>query len=259
MRTVLIVLIAFVCNITAFAQKSYDDIIGECYQIDVKGGKVYLSGGNEDEYEVRTVKQIVSLIKKDVFGYFGLNQKYSTPLQKSAFSKTEEYSNYMSEIDYHHSYIFDSKFYILYNLRYNEAYDLNKKAFVFHIMVLDFLKTNQAGYLGFGKNINAMFPTSRFNVKKERESNGELYSKQYIQIPIADESLALKIEEEMANPYCSTCLMFVVKLNKTSTEKHPEFMFEQDNILTKTIGLYIVNTKTKEVYCDLTKLLSVSK
>ena len=92
MRTVLIVLIAFVCNITAFAQKSYDDIIGECYQIDVKGGKVYLSGGNEDEYEVRTIKQIVSLMKKDVFGYFGLNQKYSTPLQKSAFSKTEEYS-----------------------------------------------------------------------------------------------------------------------------------------------------------------------
>ena len=251
--------ITFICGINAFAQKSYDDIIDECYQIDAKNGKVYLSGGNEDEYEVCTVKQIASLMEKDVFGYFGLNQKYSTPLQKSAFTKTEEYANYMSEIDYHHSYIFDSKFYILYNLRYNQAYDLNKKAFVFRIMVLDFLKTNQTGYLGFGKNINAMFPTSRFSTKKERESNGELYSKQYIQIPIADENLALKIEGDISNPYCSTCLMFAVKLYKTSTEKHPEFSLEQDNILTKTIGLYIVNTKTKEVYCDLTKLLSVSK
>ena len=82
---------------------------------------------------------------------------------------------------------------------------------------------------------------------------------QYVQIPVADENLALKIENDMSNPYCSTCLMFIVKLSKTSTEKHPEFMFEQDNILTKTIGLYIVNTKTKEIYCDLTKILSANK
>lgn len=36
MRTLLIVLIVFTCNLTAFAQKSYDDIIGQCYQIDAK-------------------------------------------------------------------------------------------------------------------------------------------------------------------------------------------------------------------------------
>jgi hypothetical protein len=244
---------------SVWGQKSYDDIISECYQIDVPNGKFYLSGGNEYEYETRTVEQVASLIKKDVFGYFGLNQKYSTPLQKSAFAKTEEYANYMSEIDYHRSYIFDSKFYILYNLRYNEAYDLNKKAFVINIMVLDFLRTNQTGYLGFGKNINTLFPTNRLNVKKGRESNGEVYAKQYIQIPITDENLALKVEKDMSNPYCSTCLMFVVKLDKTSTEKHPEFMFEQDNILTKSIGLYVVNTKSKEIYCDLTKILSTTK
>jgi hypothetical protein len=259
MRTVLIALIALTCNVTTFAQKSYDDITSECYKIDAENGKIYLSGGNEDEYEVKRVEQVVSLMRKDVFGYFGLNQKYSTPLQKSAFVKTEEYANYMSEIDYHNSYIFDSKFYILYNLRYNQAYNLNKKAFIFRITVLDFLKTSQTGYLGFGKNINSLFPASRFNVKKERQSNGELYAVQYVQIPVADENLALKIENDMSNPYCSTCLMFIVKLSKTSTEKHPEFMFEQDNILTKTIGLYIVNTKTKEIYCDLTKILSANK
>jgi len=255
MRVILTILISFICGTNIFAQKSYDDIIGECYQIDAKSGKVYLSGGNEDEYEIRSVEQIASLMQKDVFGYFGLNQKYSTPLQKSAFSKTEEYTNCMSEIDYHHSYIFDSKFYILYNLRYNQAYDLNKKAFVFRIMILDFLRTNQARYLGFGKNINTLLPSNMLIVKKERWKDGELYANQYIQIPIADENLALKIEEDMANPYCSTCLMFVVQLNKTSTEKHPESMFVQDNILAKTVNLYLVNTKTEEIYCDLSELV----
>lgn len=255
MRAILAILITFICCATAFAQKSYDDIISECYQIDAKNGKFYLSGGNEDEYEIRSVEQVASLMQKDVFGYFGLNQKYSTPLQKSAFSKTEEYTNYMSEIDYHHSYIFDSKFYILYNLRYNQAYDLNKKAFVFHIMILDFLRTNQIGYLGFGKNINTSLPPNILMVKKERWQDGELYANQYIKIPIADENLALKIEEDMTNPYCSTCLMFVVQLNKTSTEKHPEFMFAQDNILAKTVNLYMVNTKTEQIYCDLSELV----
>lgn len=255
MRAILAILVTFICGINAFAQKPYDDIISECYQIDTKSGKIYLSGGNEGDYEIRSVEQVASLMQKDVFGYFRLNQKYSTPLQKSAFSKTEEYANYMSEIDYHYSYIFDSKFYILYNLRYNEAYDLNKKAFVFHVMILDFLRTNQAGYLGFGKNINTSLPPNILMVKKERWQDGELYANQYIKIPIADENLALKIEEDMANPYCSTCLMFVVQLNKTSTEKHPESMFAQDNILAKTVNLYMVNTKTEQIYCDLSGLI----
>lgn len=255
MRAILVVIITFFCGTNAFAQESYDGIIGECYQIDAKNGNIYLSGGNEDEYEIRSVKQVVSLMRKDVFGYFGINQKHSTPLQKRAFSKTEEYTNYMSVIDYHHSYISDSKFYILYNLRYNQAYDLNKKAFVFRVMVLDFLRTNQAGYLGFGKNINTSLPSNMLMVKKERRQDGELYANQYIQIPIADENLALKIEEDMANPYCSTYLMFVVQLNKTSTEKHPEFMFAQDNILAKTVNLYMVNTKTEQIYCDLSELV----
>lgn len=255
MKAILAILISFICGANVFAQKTYDDIISECYQIDAKNGKIYLSGGNEDEYEIRKVEQVVALMRKDVFAYFGLNQKYSTPLQKSTFSKTDEYTNYMSVIDYHHSYIFDSKFYILYNLRYNQAYDLNKKAFVFRVMILDFLRTNQAGYLGFGKNINITLPSNMLTVKKERWQDGELYSNQYIQIPIADKNLALKIEEDMANPYCSTCLMFVVQLNKTSTEKHPEFMFAQDNILAKTVNLYMVNTKTEQIYCDLSELV----
>lgn len=259
MRAILAILVTFICGTNAFAQKPYDDIISECYQIDTKSGKIYLSGGNEDDYEIRSVEQVASLMQKDVFGYFRLNQKYSTPLQKSAFSKTEEYANYMSEIDYHYSYIFDSKFYILYNLRYNEAYDLNKKAFVFHVMILDFLRTNQAGYLGFGKNINTSLPPNILMVKKERWQDGELYANQYIKIPIADENLALKIEEDMDNPYCSTCLMFVVQLNKTSTEKHPEFMFAKDNILAKTVNLYMVNTKTEQIYCDLSELVGGAK
>ena len=194
-------------------------------------------------------------MNKDVFGYFGLNQKYETPLQKNAFKKTEEYANYLSQLNYDYSCLSGSKFYILYNLRYNSEYDINKKSFIFRIGVLDWQRTNQSGYIGFGKNICTTFPANKLNIKRTREYNNELYAYQYIQIPIADEDLALKIEEDMSNPYCSTCLMFVVELNKVSSEKHPEFPWAQNNILAKTVNLYMVNTKTEQIYCDLSELV----
>lgn len=255
MRKISVVLIATVCSICAWGQKSYEDVINECYEIDHKAGTFYLSGGNEDEYNICKVVQVASLMNKDVFGYFGLNQKYETPLQKNAFKKTEEYATYLSELNYDYSCLSTSKFYILYNLRYNTAYDIDKKSFIFRIGVLDWQRTNQSGYIGFGKNICTTFPTNKLNIKRTREYNNELYAYQYIQIPIADEDLALKIEEDMSNPYCSTCLLFAVELNKVSSEKHPEFPWAQNNILAKTVNLYMVNTKTEQIYCDLSELV----
>lgn len=255
MRKISVVLIATICSICAWGQKSYEDVINECYEIDHKAGVFYLSGGSEDEYNICKVEQVASLINKDVFGYFGLNQKYETPLQKNAFKKTQEYATYLSELNYDYSCLSTSKFYILYNLRYNTAYDIDKKSFIFRIGVLDWQRTNQSGYIGFGKNICTTFPANKLSIKRTREYNNELYAYQYIQIPIADEDLALKIEEEMSNPYCSTCLMFVVELNKVSSEKHPEFPWAQNNILAKTVNLYMVNTKTEQIYCDLSELV----
>mgnify|MGYP001244338596 CR=1 FL=1 len=240
-------------------QLSYEDIVNECYKIDCETGKFYLSGGSEDEYNICTVEQVVSLMNKDLFGYFKLNQKYKTPLQKNAFKKTEEYTNYLSIFDYDYSCLSTSKFYILYNLRYNTAYDINQKSFIFRVGVLDWQRTNQSGYIGLGKNICMTFPANKLNIKKKREYNGELYSYQYIQIPIADEELALRIEEDISNPYCSTCLLFVVELNKVSSEKHPEFPWAQNNILAKTKNLYMVNTKKEQVYCDLSDLVGGTK
>lgn len=251
----MVVLIATMCSVCAWGQVSYENVINECYKIEHKTGEFYLSGGSEDEYNICKVDQVASLMNKDVFGYFGLNQKYETPLQKNAFKKTEEYDSYLSQLNYDYSCLFTSKFYILYNLRYNEAYNIDKKSFIFRIGVLDWQRTSQSGYIGFGKNICTSFPTNKLNVKKTREYNNELYAYQYIQIPIADEDLALKIEEDMSNPYCSTCLLFVVELNKVSSEKHPEFPWAQNNILAKTVNLYMVNTKTEQIYCDLSELV----
>ena len=54
-------------------------------------GEVNFNLGNE----TRTKEQIISLLQKDVFGYFDLKQKYSTPLKQQTFLRTEEYTNYL--------------------------------------------------------------------------------------------------------------------------------------------------------------------
>lgn len=273
MKIIISFLITFTCNTNIFSQKTYDDLISECYQIDIenkkicftypelvgrssrlvkeKGNKHFTIIGDRDFDDGLSIKEITALIKKDVFNYFYLDTKYNTPLQKKAFCKTKEYTDYMSLINCHHTDIFDRKFYILYNLKRNNPYNLNKEAFVFEINPVNYSHINTLGYLGLGNNINVFLPNNLLTIKK-RES----CPLQTITIPISDENLALKIEQDMEKYDCSTYLMFIVKLNGIKIEKSPSFIYSEENILTKTLGLYIVNTETKEIYCDLTKLLN---
>ncbi len=245
-RIISSILLALICCLSVMGQEKVQG------SIDIgASGEADFNLGNE----TRTKKQIISLLQKDVFGYFGLKQKYSTPLQQKTFMQTEEYANYSQRFERDYSLFTNSEFSISYNLRYNSPYDIDNKCFIFKTMVADFLRTSLSDYIGFEGNINATFPQKYLKIHKVRAYDGELYAEQYLRIPLTDEECALKIETDMENPYCSTCLVFIVKLDKVVSEKNPEFFWALDNILLKTERLYIANTKTGELYCDLSKLL----
>ncbi|MFR9509915.1 MAG: hypothetical protein SNH07_09240 [Rikenellaceae bacterium] len=249
-----IAIYSIVFCLNAYSQESYENLLKQCGEIDVESGKFTLLNGSRSESYNR--QKMVSLINKDVFGFFSLNNEYKTELQRASFSQTAEYQKYMTTINHHHSYIFGNKFYILYNLRYNNAYDVNNKSFTFDISTVDYNRTRLSNYIGFGNNICTTFPSNKLNTKRVRAYNGELYAHHYINIPISDTNLALKMEKDMENPYCSTYLMFVVELDKVSSEKHPEFPFDQSYILCKTVNSYVVNIKEKKIYCDLSNILN---
>jgi len=240
------ILIALICCLSVMGQEKVQGSIN----IGVSG-EVNFNLGNE----TRTKEQIISLLQKDVFGYFDLKQKYSTPLKQQTFLRTEEYTNYLQRLERDYSIFTNSEFSISYNLRYNSPYDIDNKCFIFKTMIADFLRTSLSDYIGFEGNINASFPQKYLKIQKVRAFDGELYAEQYIRIPLADKECALKIETDMENPYCSTSLVFIVKLDKVVSEKNPEFFWALDNILLETERLYIANTKTGEVYCDLSMLL----
>lgn len=240
------ILIALICCLSVMGQEKMQG------SIDIGiSGEVSFNLGNE----TRTKEQIISLLRKDAFGYFALKRKYSTPLQQQTFMQTEEYANYLQRLESDYSLFKNSEFSISYNLRYNSPYDIDNKCFIFKTMVADFLRTSLSGYIGFNGNINTTFPRKYLKIQKVRAFDGELYAEQYLRIPLTDTKCALNIETDMENPYCSTCLVFIVKLDKVVSEKSPEFLWALDNILLKTERLYIANTKTGEHYCDLSKLL----
>lgn len=245
------ILIAIVVCLSMSGQ---DNLEGT-YKIDVGNG-VWDTGKFYIEDSKLSKEQVAALLKKDVIGYFDLYDEYPTELKQSVFKKSEEYANYLARLEEDYAFLMSSEYRIAYNLKYNKSYDVNNKCFNFEVAVRDYQRISLSGYVGFGNNINTTFPLKYLKVKKTREFDGSLYAWQYLQIPLADEETALKIETDMDNPYCSTCLVFVVKLNKAVSEKHPEFYWALDNILLKTVKLYIMNTKTGEIYCDLSKLLS---
>lgn len=241
------ILIAIVVCLSMSGQDNLEGI----YKIDAENtGNFYI----EDSKLFKS--KIISLLEKDVFGYFDLYDEYPTELKQSVFKKSKEYANYLARLEEDYAFLMSSEYRIDYNLKHNKPYDVNNKCFIFEVSIPDYKRISLSGYVGLGNNINTTFPVKYLKTNKIRDYFGALIVRQYLQIPLADEETALKIETDMDNPYCSTCLVFVVKLNKAVSEKNSELFVTMDNILLKTVKLYIMNTKTGEIYCDLSDLLS---
>ena len=264
---VLILLIAFVCCQISYAEDFYTDILGTtaCYINHEKG--IFTIPEEPMEIEGKSSK-MVSLLQKDLFLYFDLNEEYPTPLQQSQFKKTEEYAMLAEAFDETLQNTKTRNFYILYDLYQNCAYNINSKSFKFKIGINDYdAYTKTGGYISLGNDICISYPTSRLSVKKTLTSNGEDYwLDQYISTPVISEDVALKIEKAMGKYPCPYSLLFVVKPNSVAAEtKVTNFggyvgrqRYTTEFIMFKTIGLYVVNTETYQVICDLSAYLTSS-
>lgn len=248
---------------TTYAQSSFEDMRNMYCAIDVEAKTVEMPYNS-----IKTsmpLERLVSLLENDLFGYFDIADKFKTNLQKSAYAKTPEYAELNAEFSQRNKEMKDATFYIPFNLRYNKPYDTTNKRFAFSIGATDYDITNLQGYIGFGNNVCTTYPTSRMTRSKTRTRDGlHYYISDFVQTPKVSEELALRIEKDMDNPYCETCLVFVVKMNKVSKENRTinfggyvgTMATTQHYLLAKTIGLYIVNMESNEIYCDLSSILS---
>lgn len=264
MNRLIILLLIGLSALSVVAEDFYTKVLGPtaCF-IDYKGNEIEIP---EEPMNIDVpIQKVVSILNKDIFGYYDLTRRYTTPLQQSEFKKSQEYRELSEAFNQTYKNCKDCNFYILYNLHDNTAFDVSSKCFKFKIGINDYNTTTKPGYLGLGNNICLSYPTGKLKIRKTLTRSGSDYwFDQYITTPKISEELAMSIEHSMAKYPCPISLLFIVKLGYISTEKRSmDFggnigrqTITNQFIMCKTVGLYIVNIKTNEVICDLSSILT---
>ena len=86
--------------------------------IDVKNGKIDKCFGSSI-----SIEYFKRLLDNDIVGYYDLEDKYKTDLQKEELKKTMEYKSLVQNFKEEQECVKNSYFCILYNLRYNKPYN----------------------------------------------------------------------------------------------------------------------------------------
>ena len=264
MKRFLLLAIVTLCCVFSWAQDTYNDIVTYYPYIDIEDDEVCIPS---DPMEITGKREMFCyLLNKDLFSYFDLNGKYPTQLQKNAYKKTQEYAQDLEQFNADYKATTTSKFYIMKSLQCNTAYDVNKRCFNFKLGVIASSLTNTPGYIGLNGDsytspVCVTFPSSRLTVKKELTYDGGNYwISQYIRTPMISEEIAMQIEQGMAMSDCPIALMFIVIPQRISkeTKSWKYGQLQQDFILAKTVGLYIVDTQKETILCNLSKIFTAS-
>lgn len=262
MKYIISALILSISYLYVSSQSSYESLIKNKAFVDIERETVLLPSG--DYWEYQSLNKLIDILNNDLFSFFDLEEDYYTPLKKQNFIKTTEYQDsILPRFNQIVEKVKNAKFYALYNLRYNKPYDVSKHCFHFSIGVNDYNTTKTVGYIGLGHCFCVSYPTNLTKIVKNRTNYGDYFLQQFITTPTIPENVALKIENELENPYCSMCLLFVVKPQKISQEQLLVnyggnvglYNTTNFNILARTIELYIVDTENKEIIYDLTSVL----
>ena len=247
-KRIVSILTTVAIGISLYGQNKYDEIING-YAVDIEEGTIERLNEMEGEKMPEPVSSFIHILNLDAFNYYGFNEKYTSDLQRETFKKSKEYAEYLGYIKQDRDEIIANKYYVFYNLRYNNKYDVSKRAFVFRLGLYDWQRTHTSGYVTLGKKgISVSYPASRTKFTSRRDYYNELYVEQLITIPFNNDEAAIQVEKEIDNPYCSAFLVFEVSLLKTVTEKNPEMPIPQTFLLAKTSGLYLLDKRTKSVW-----------
>ena len=264
MKKVFVLLISVLLTNGAVAQTTLNSLIGECALGVVENDKMeHFKFINSQGKSVScSIDDMSALLHKDVVFYFGLEDTYNSELKIKAYKQTEEYKENYSLLMADYNKVTQGKAYLMYNLRYNNKYDVTKRCFLFDIGFDDLYRYSQPGYLCFENGLSLTFPTTYLSRKRQSSNlatNG-IYNYNALKTTTISEAVALKIENEMDDPYCNARLLLIFKLTNTATEKKQvsNWIIPQNFILGKTIAAYIINEKTGEIYADMSKIFTQS-
>lgn len=238
---------AFCAIPSLFAQQTLSSLTEGCVKF-MNEQKAYDPGqvfvypeltGTEEPTSIYTLAKILNV---DVYSYYKL-YSYKTDLQKQVYQETDEYKKQYAELKAKSEQLKKTPCYYIGKLDKN--YDVNRKGFPYTKEIHEWGFPKCPGYF-VQKDIAFEFATKRFPKNKvnvtTRTWGRDTYYKQEILLPVADPNVALKIEENAG----SVGVLFLFT---------PNSFYEQSTmvsvLLARTTAIYLVNTRTGEVYCKV--------
>jgi len=186
-------------------------------------------------------KQVVNLLTNRIIDYYGLSEKYNTPLKGKVFLDSPEGKELSNKFQKLYDETVTKEFYYYYDFDAKRTkYNLNTRR-----MDTDFFwdeyteRQISKGYIAFHGGLLLSLPkaisyfTYSGNLKR-------------LSIPIKSETIALEIEENSKD----YALLFVFNLKGASQAY--SFVLP-DRVWGKTKQAYIVNKKTGTIYSDIFK------
>ena len=198
-------------------------------------------------------KSLECLLKNDVVGYFD-TEGVKTDLEKKVLSQQTEYiSEHLPRMQKERELLFNDLFIVSTPLYHYDKFkfDVKTNRYCFETRSFE-RKTIYYGFRDFhfhienGYNSDGLclsYPRSLISMEETIDGDDVSY-KLRIQTCTVKDKDALKVEKNLND--CKLVWMFQIEDVKG------------DRIYGKTTNLYLVNEKTKEIYCDLSESLSAS-
>ena len=199
--------------------------------------------GNPCDMEAYILGYIFNL---QVVPYFNI-KGYDTELKKELFKESKEYKDYEKKLIQIRNEVKNRSFYYISKLRSNE-YNLSKSGFLYEVELYEGNYVAFPGYINHGtlciEYATSRFPKNKIDVIK-RFGGKDYFYNQRIYLPVKDKKIALKIEEGGDQ----IRVLFKFKINSVISKR---ILFsENDYVLTKIEGIYLINQQTGEVYCKV--------
>ena len=245
-RISLISVLITLCSIPLWSQQTISELVKGCGTfVDAKGYipeqiiKVHYEDGTP--YEIKSY-ELGYIYNLDVVSHFKM-KGYNTDLKRDLYKETEEYQQYKNELSKIRDTVKNTTFYYIHKFKSN--YNVEKMGFLYEKELYEGGYVEFPGYINHGtlciEYATKRFPKNKLEIIK-RWGGSDYFYNQRAYLPVKDKQAALKIEDAGNNKG----VLFLFKVDSIKKEK---ILFStRDFILTRTEGIYIVNTQTGEVY-----------
>jgi len=198
--------------------------------------------------------KMTDILNVNVVQYYELGKTYDSESKINAYKKTEDFKNYLKELETLRNFVISSYFYFTIDLGCNNKYDLKSKTFIFSTEVLKdyFYNPNYLQFENFCILKPNCFKYKEFDqlIGKDKVYNQDIY------VPIPNETTAHNIENNCQD----VKLMFIFKLSDVITRNvsYNGSTFGTSNIRTKQIIKAIIYSNN-QIYKQYTPVLTPKK